>query len=186
VKAGDTIEDEWIVEGLRRDNDGRVLSQRTWIHGVGCKQRFVILDFGAGSIAGVPQTTGTKVHASIAVFPGLGLKRAVFVDDPKPSGAITTVVEPGTIADAFRSAAELVALNPFHERTPVSLRGRISLSGLAGFVDADQNHIEFTSDVDQWMLGALTGPGTVDMFGELEAGKFRPLTLGLATGVVAL
>ena len=186
VKAGEVMQDTWLIEGLYRSDDSKLQTQRTWIRGVDCDQRFLVLDFAVAGNLGVPQTTGTKLEASIAAYPGLGIRRALFVEPGVVVGTESTLTGAGTIDDALKAAALELAIDPFRERTPVVLHGWILPSDQPTFVDKTHHVLPLTDDIDVWPILARCGPEPVNIFAELEDGRVRPLTIEVDARLVAL
>jgi hypothetical protein len=215
VRAGDALHDRWTVLGAHRTDDGRLQQQRTWLRGEASGHTVVVLDFAAGTqVLPVARLAGSVLDATVARYPGRGVRRALFVDDPAP--VATDGPLPGTVdvEGAYALAARVWAANPWTRRVPVALAavrvgvdpprspvsapapastpastpasGPASALLTARAVDAGGRGIDLTADAAVWALLARTGGHPADVFGELEHGRFRPLTLVQRGEVVAL
>ncbi len=189
VLAGDRIEDDWVVEGVHRTDEGRILSQRTWVCGARTGERFVILDFAAGGgVLAVPQLVGSVVSTPVAPYPGSGVRRAMFAGEPVVTRSEVRLAAPTGLGDACDRATSLLAENPFADRVPVALDAAVSVDdrGLAVAVDATGASLPLVADLEPWELLARTGGAAVPMFCELDDGQLRPLSLEVDGVLVGL
>ncbi len=204
VRAGDALPDRWTVLGAHRTDDGRLQQQRTWLRGATSGETVVVLDFAAGTQSlPVARLAGSVLDATVARYPGRGVRRALFVDEPAPVATEGTLPG-GTDVDAAHAwAARVWAANPWTRRVPVGLAAvrvgveaagptRGARSGtdapppVARAVDPSGAGIRLTTDADVWALLARTGGHPTDVFGELDHGRFRPLTIVQRGEAVAL
>lgn len=189
IRDGDTVTGRWMVEGLHRTDDGRLQSQRTWIRRVDDGRRALVLDFAAAGTPMTSQVAGVELDATVAFYPGTGLRRALLVDTPGRPRIADRLPDAGTIDDAYRAGAAWLAANPFLDRTPATVRGTVQAGSNgtgAMIVDDDGRHMLLESDFEPWELLAACGPGPTTVFGEITDGVFRPLTVATATAVVPL
>jgi len=186
VRAGQPIDDTWVVQGLHRTDDGRLKSQRTWLYGATSKTQTVLLDFAAGNaFLENGHVIGSQITAPVALYPGTGIRRALITDQVEPAGQATTLTDPTTISDATARVAAEIATNPFADQHPVCLRARVVVNQEAArVVDAQGATLALETDYVPWDLLARTGDTEVAMFGELSFGRFRPLTVELADQLV--
>ena len=88
------------------------------------------------------------------------------------------------VEGAHAWAARVWAANPWTRRVPVGLAAvRV---GVEQVVDPEGRGVALTADADVWALLARTGGHPTDVFGELDHGRFRPLTIVQRGEVVAL
>jgi hypothetical protein len=177
VRAADAYAGTFLVLGGHRTDDGRLQQQRTWLRDEATGELLVVLDFAAGGqVLAVPQLAGTVLTATVGRYPGTPPKRALFATDPVATGQSRTLPDPVGIAEALvRRAARLTA-GPWLDRVPVVLGAVALTSGDRPHVrDAAGDRLDLTDDIPLWLLLALTGGQPVDLFGELEGGRFRPL-----------
>ena len=186
---GDWLEDDWVVEGVHRSDEGRLQSQRTWVCGARSGERLVILDFAAGGgVLAVPQLVGSVVSTPVAAYPGSGVRRGMFVEDPVVARSDARIAAPTDLAAACEHATSLLAANPFVDRVPVALDAAVAVDerGDAVVVDADGASLPLVAEVEPWELLARTGGASVPMFCELDDGHLRPLSVEIDGVLVGL
>jgi hypothetical protein len=201
IRAGDAVEDRWVVLGVHRTDEGRVQEQRTWLHGTTSGETVVVLDFASvGGALGVAKVVGTVLDATVARYPGSGVRRALFVGEPV-AAEITSEL-PGAVAggpaidDALAVRASVLARNPWLDRVPIRLSGATVVPGEVGprtpvvvrsaVVDGHGDGVALPASVSPWALLARTGGHPVEVFGELEDHTFRPLTIAVGDELVAV
>jgi hypothetical protein len=185
VRSGDALPDRWTVLGAHRTDDGRLQQQRTWLRGAASGETVVVLDFAAGTQAlPLARLAGSVLDATVARYPGRGVRRALFVDEPAPVATEGTLPGGTDVEGAHAWAAQVWAANPWTRRVPVGLAAvRV---GVEQAVDPAGAGVRLTTDADVWALLARTGGRPTDVFGELDHGRFRPLTIVQDGEVVAL
>ena len=178
VRASDSVDDHWQVLGAHRSDDGRLQQQRTWLRGVGTGETVVVLDF-AMRAAPLPaaRIVSSVLDATLARYPGSAPRRALFASEPAIVSTAAALPVGVGIDDAQARLAATWADNAWAARIPVVL-GALTL-GPHEVRDAAGRALPLLPGADPWSLVALTGGGPADVFGELEAGGFRPLTIGL-------
>jgi hypothetical protein len=188
VRAADTHAGTFLVLGGHRTDDGRLQQQRTWLRDQSTGEVVVVLDFAVGGAPlAVPQLAGTVIEATISRYPGTSPKRALFVVEPVATGKAADLPGPGSVAEAIGARSARLAAGPWLDRVPAVLSGVAVTAGDRPHVrDAAGDRLDLVDDAPLWLLLALTGGHPVDVFGELEAGRFRPLSLGVDDGLVAL
>lgn len=185
VRAGDALPDRWTVLGAHRTDDGRLQQQRTWLRGAASGETVVVLDFAAGTQAlPLARLAGSVLDATVARYPGRGVRRALFVDEPAPVATDAALPGGTDVEGAHAWAAQVWAANPWTRRVPVGLAAvRV---GVEQAVDPAGAGVRLTTDADVWALLARTGGRPTDVFGELDHGRFRPLTIVHDGEVMAL
>jgi hypothetical protein len=181
VRSADAVDDHWHVLGAHRSDDGRLQQQRTWLRAVGTGETVLVLDFAArGAPLPVARLTGSVVDATVARYPGSWPRRALFATEPALVATDHPLPAGGTLDQALDCLAAAWADNPWTARVPVVL-GETVLS--ATQVRDATTTLPLLPAADPWTLAALTGGRPVTVYGELEAGGFRPLAVDLdATG----
>lgn len=188
--SGDELHDaattsaRWQILGVHRTDDGRLQQQRSWLRDTGSGSVVLILDFASvGGALRVPQVTGALVQAEVRSHPGSAPARGSFVADPVVVGQASTLphgtAPPDTLTGALDRAAAAMAANPWSDRSPAVVRGRVVGGDRPAFEDGDGDRLPLAEGVDPWPLLALTGGHLSDAFVELEAGTVRPLTLAV-------
>ena len=185
IKAADAVTDRWLVLGAHRTDDGKLQQQRTWLWGEATHQIVQVLDFAAGGQPlAVAKVVGSVLEATLARYPGIATRRALFVDEPIAVGSSPALPAGGDLDDATALLATSLGTNPWTWRVPVMLDGvRASASRL---VDQSGAALELIPAPETWLLLALSGGAPVDVFAELEGGRLRPLACVAAGEVHAL
>lgn len=182
VQGTQPLPGPWLVLGAHRSDDGRLQQQRTWIRGPDGMVA-VVLDFATqGQALATPQLAGAELDVTVALYPGSAPQRAMFTTPVTPRGLARSFGEGCSIAQALEQESAGVAVSPWRERYPVLLSGvRVSAAG-PGWLRDGSGALPIV-DASLGSLLALTGGYPVDVFGELEEGRVRPLTV-VAGGAV--
>lgn len=177
VEEAESLPGPWLVLGAHRSDDGRLQQQRTWLRGPE-GEVVVVLDFAAqGQTLAVPQLAGALLDVTVARYPGSAPRRALFAGPVLPRGAQASLGDGGGIADALEAESAAVARSPWRDRHPVLLGGvRVSPGNPGWLRDQAGDALPILGDSLASLL-ALTGGHPVDIFGELEEGRVRPLSL---------
>jgi hypothetical protein len=186
VQAAEALPGPWLVLGAHRSDDGRLQQQRTWLRGPD-GMVVVVLDFAArGEAVAMPQLAGALLDATVARSPGSAPQRALFTGPAAPQGMATGLGRGCSIEQALESGSAAVALSPWRERHPVLLSGvRVHPGDDQGWLsDASGQGLPMV-DAQLDLLLALTGGHPADIFGELEEGRVRPLSVVVGDAVVA-
>jgi hypothetical protein len=189
VRAADSTTGSYLVLGGHRTDDGRLLQQRTWLRDEVTGEVLVVLDFSAGMTPmAAPQLAGTVVSTTVSRYPGSAPRRALFATEPEVTGTCTALPSPLTVAGALAARADGLAATPWRDRVPVVL-GEVSLGAgeRPGLVDPAGDSVDLVADDESWWpLMAVTGGHRADVFGELEGGRFRPLSVASDGRLMAL
>jgi hypothetical protein len=187
LDRGDRLTDRWTVVGLGFEDDGRLQSQRTWLHGERTGRVAVVLDFAAaGASLAVAEVLGSVVEAEVALYPGSDPRRALFTGERTVVGTADAL--PATdLATALDQVATWVAANPFADRFPVGLSGVVPLAGPRPLVaEPGAAALPLSTDSDVLTLLALSGGEPVDVFGEWNGRALTPLTVHAEGALVGL
>jgi hypothetical protein len=177
VEAAESLPGPWLVLGAHRSDDGRLQQQRTWLRGPE-GEIVVVLDFAAqGQTLAVPQLAGAVLDVTVARYPGSAPRRALFTGPILPRGVEASLGDGGGIADALETEAAAVARSPWRDRHPVLLGGVRVSPGNPGWLRDRAGEALPILGGSLTSLLALTGGHPVDIFGELEDGRVRPLSL---------
>jgi hypothetical protein len=194
VLAGTPIRDTWLVLGMSLDAEERLRVRRVWLHGQSSGRPALLLDFAAGTQTldpGLP--VGALVEAELVFYPGaLGLRAAL-----KSQGAVRAAAQamPGhSIEAALTAYADVLGRTPWIERWPMTLQGvrmqvRGQDSGAARWsvVDAADAELPLSPQLAHgWHLAAVSGGAPIDIFGEWDGERLRPLSAGVGSALYAL
>ncbi len=188
IRATPVVADSWVVEGVHRTEEGRLRAQRTWLRGHRTGRRVIVLDFAAvGGSLGIAHVVGSVVDTPVHLYPGAGVRRAIFASDPSATverGALGSITGHQALSALWAAG---VTENPFLSRLPATVSGRLQVdTDSTELVDDDGRSLRLLTGDDRWTLPAIAGPGRTTMFGELEEREFRPLSLQLGGDVVPL
>lgn len=187
VRDGDARPGPWTVLGAHRSDDGRLQEQRTWLaHDDG--EVVAVLDFaGYGQALAVAQLSGARLDVVLSRYPGHAPRRALFRDPPAGAESVTALPGRTTLASVHAAAAASLGDAPWRHRHPAPLADvRLVGEGEHWHVSDGSGSLPVTAGAPVWTLLALSGGGPVDVFGEIEAGAFRPLSVWLGDRVVGL
>lgn len=187
VRDGEARPGPWTVLGAHRSDDGRLQQQRTWLAGED-GEVVVVLDFaGYGQALAVPQLSGARLDVAVSRYPGSVPRRALFRDPPAGAEEVTVLPGRTSLADVHAGAAAGLARTPWRDRHPAALADvRVVGEGDLWHVSDHTGSVPLLPGSPVWMLLALSGGRPVDVFGELESGALRPLSVWLDDRVVGL
>jgi hypothetical protein len=184
VRSTEALPGPWLVLGAHRSDDGRLQQQRTWLRGPDGTV-VVVLDFAAqGEALATPQLAGTLLDVTVARYPGSAPQRAMFTSPIAPLGLVAALADGCGIAEALEMESAGVALSPWRERHPVLFAGVRVCPGEHGWLRDGAGDALPLVDAPLDSLLALTGGHPVDLFGELEDGRVRPLSAVVDGAVV--
>ena len=176
VRERDAVDDTWLVLGAHRSDDGRLQQQRTWVWGETCHETLQVLEF---AVVGQPLPTarivGSVLEATVSRYAGSPPRRALLADPLRMVRRSPALPAGGDVDDALAGAAATWARSPWPTRIPLVLDEVVATDRRV--VDVAGRSLPLTGDHDPWLLLALTGGRPSSIFGELEAGRFRPLTV---------
>lgn len=174
-----TLRDRWVVAGVSQDDDGRILSQRTWLCGQATGRWAVLLDFAvAGAALEVAQVVGSVVDDALRLHPGSEPARAEL------SGAQQVVASGAApAAEPVESAADRLgawlAANPWRDRLPMPL-GDVTPVGDDGrwwLQDDGGQWLPLAAGSDPWPLLAVSGGHPVAVAAEWHDGVVQPMAV---------
>ena len=184
VQDTEQLPGPWLVLGAHRSDDGRLQQQRTWLQGPDGTV-VVVLDFAAqGQGLAAPQLAGALLDVTIARYPGSAPQRAMFTGPVIPLGAAPSLGQGNSIGQALKQESAAVAVSPWRTRLPVLLEGVIINPEDRGWLHDPNGEALPLVDAPLDSLLALTGGHAADIFGELEDGRLRPLTVVVDSMVV--
>ena len=127
VRAGEVVSGTWLVAGAHRDLEGRLQQQRTWLRGEDGEHVVLLETAGPGSTLGTPQLAGTRLQATVALYPGSSPRRALFVDPAIPLAPSRDLGAATDIASALTAVSAHLADAPWRDRFPATL-GDVSIA----------------------------------------------------------
>ena len=172
------VPDRWTVLGAHRTDDGRLQQQRTWLRATttarsspsSTSRRY-------GQALAVPSSVGA---GSTSRSPAIRARHRVgrcSVTDPAGAGGGTGLPGRTSLASVHARPPRRLA-GPVARPPPgAARRRRVCASGEQWPSATRPASLPMADGATVWTLLALTGGEPVDVFGELEAGAFRPLSV---------
>jgi hypothetical protein len=184
----DRVSDRWWVVGLSQEEDDRLLSQRTWLHGERTGETVVLLDFAvAGQALKVAHVLGSIVDGEVARYPGGEPRRALLTEEEPKVTQGTGLPHATDVRTTLGHAARWLAGNPWLSRVPMALAGMTVVPGDPPLlVDRTGAALTLAPDTDIWQLLALSGGHPVPVFGEWISERLHPLSVEIDDRLVAL
>ncbi|MGB3444438.1 MAG: SWIM zinc finger family protein [Actinophytocola sp.] len=188
IRAGERLADRWRVVGLSQEEDERLLSQRTWLHGERTGETVVLLDFAAAGMAlNVAHVLGSVVDGEVALYPGGAPRRALLAGDEHKVTQGSGLPGATDVRAALDRAAGWLAGNPWLRRIPMALAGMTVVPGDTPLlVDRTGAALTLSPDTDVWQLLALSGGHPIPVFGEWIDERFHPLSAEIDDRLVSL
>lgn len=177
VQGTESLPGPWLVLGAHRSDDGRLQQQRTWIQGPDGTV-VVLLDFAAqGQGLAAPQLAGALLDVTVARYPGTTPQRGMFTGPVTPLDVASSLGTGHSIVQALEHESAAVARSPWRTRIPVLLDEVTVNSEGSGWLHDPHGDALPLVDAPLDSLLALTGGHAASIFGELEDGRVRPLTV---------
>ncbi|MCX0271385.1 SWIM zinc finger family protein [Nocardia zapadnayensis] len=189
VQAEPAVTDRWLTVGMRTEQEDRLHTRRTWLHGMRTGRWALLVEHSFGSPVFPANTPPIGLAAEYAVhfYPVAAPLRAMAGSARDEAAA--TPAEPaetagsGTVAAALTDFATAAAADPWLESWPVLLRGvtpvRQGEDWLIG--ESDGTALPLAEPAQPWRLLALSGGRPVTVFG-LWTGRRLELISVLADG----
>jgi hypothetical protein len=188
VLAGPRTRGRWTVLARLVEEQDRLTTARTWLHGDDGRPALLLAFAPPGAPLDAPLVPGTVVDAELAFYPSAAPLRALVAAthaeapaDPAPVGAPTA-----DVALAARAAA--VAANPWTDRWPVALAAATPVGPDRGWAlrTGDETVGLAVDDERGWTLLALSGGRPIGVYGEWRGDRIRPLAAHADGRTVAL
>jgi hypothetical protein len=177
----ESVRDHWQVIGQFVEDEDKLRVQRTWLFGKTTRRAALCLSFAALNQAlDVSLVAGTSIEADVVFYPSASPLRALVRDR---YGEARTLVEASTLADfaeALVSSSDLLAGDPWLERTPWFVCDCVPLRV------GDEWMLRDTSGsvvplargfANAWALFAVSGASPVTVFGEWDGHALLPLSV---------
>jgi hypothetical protein len=175
--TGERIRDDWLIYGQWIDDEDRVQAQRSWMVGRETGRTALVLQFAAGAAPFAEQiVAGTVQAGTLAFFPGAARQRAKFLER---GGSVERIAVrlPGssTIEHFLESVAEAMARQPLLPAFGCVLHDVTIVPGDAWQVRDREGRGLTLSGKPPWKLLAVSGGRAVDLAGEWNGDRLRPL-----------
>ena len=175
------LRDRWAVLGQRVDEEERLRVQRTWLWGRDGNRSALILNFAhASQPLDVGLVPGTSLDANLVFFPGAYPLRALIKVRHAAPTAIDTMPGYATISEAIEACAAALMLNPWLERSPMTLQSVVPAryDDRWSVRDDDGRSLALAPRFGKgWHLAALSGGHRLAVFGEWDGDHLLPLSV---------
>jgi len=182
VLARPSVPDHWLALGMVETVEYRLETRRVWLYGTTTRRWACLLSFTPpGGTLVSEAIAGDELQAALHFYPGSGQFRALV--GQRTSTRESAVYPPaGSLADAQRQFAALLAADPWATRMPAVVAVAPLAPAAPGrpwrLRDADGATCPTTGlDGDPWLLLACSAGEPVAVFGEWSPRGFRPLSV---------
>lgn len=178
-----SIQDDWMVMGIKTEKEEKLRVQRTWFWGIKSKRAAVYLEYLVPfTKPEVYWVAGKIYHMQMTFYPGLLNARALPGIIDKQDFNPWPIQDGFTVLQTQQYVSDAMAYFPLMEHIPIFLK--------AVYVELDQRKnlhlsdesgslVETVVDSDYlWKLMALAERKTIALFGEMAKGKFTILSCG--------
>jgi hypothetical protein len=175
--AGERVRDDWIFFGQWIDDDDRVQAQRTWALGRETGRTALLLQFAPAAAPFAEQiVAGTIQPGTLVYFPGAARQRAKILDR---TGTVERIAyrPPGSpkIEHFLSTVAEEMSRQPLLTAFGCVLHDVTMVPGDVWHVrDGDGRGLPLLGK-PTWKLLAISGGSTIDLAGEWDGRRLRPL-----------
>ena len=181
IAQGERVEDSWVVAGQQVEDLELTYSERTWLLGQDSGRRALIVRHARGPTGfGPVLLPGTVFTAVLAFYPSALPLRATFVereDAMRPALTLPSATLGEGVDPFLGEAAAGYAALPWVGLLPCGLRDVVPLRKGSGWWVRDQAGLGLRLTGPQWTLLAVSGGAPVDLFGEWDGDRLRPLAV---------
>jgi hypothetical protein len=175
------VRDRWQVVGQAVEEEEKLRVQRTWLVGTETRRSALSLSFAAvNEPLDVSLIPGTIIDAGIAYHPSGAPLRGVVrgrLGEPRP---LADAVAHANFAEALAETAELLAGDPWLERTPWWVRDcrPMRIDDTWWLRDANGARVPLMRRFSNaWALQAVSGGASVTVCGEWDGSALLPLSV---------
>ncbi|MGK2320480.1 SWIM zinc finger family protein [Gordonia rhizosphera] len=193
VLATPGVSDTWLVLGRRETEEDHLQSRRIWIWGAATRRFGMILDYApTGGLLPTRPVVGHTLTAAMHFYPGAPELRCLY-DDAAPSETPTVnlvgTLPVGSIADARRRRAAIIADDPWAMTCPAVISGRLGRTAddTPAIIDDAGTAVALPDIANRWalLLAATAGAG-LRLFGELGMRGFDAISVITGERVIGL
>jgi hypothetical protein len=195
AQKGERLTDVWAVLGQRQDDDGQLKSLRQWLYGEGTA---TVVTYLAFAVSGQPLAPGLppgmRTAATVVLYPGSRPQRVLIEEREDVGRPLGRLPGAATWDEALSRVADVLAVDPWADVMPLSVRGVTVLPPARGTAEQghgapwllrdDESRVMpvLSSPEVRWSLLALSGGRPIDVFGEWDGFGFRPQAAATAGG----
>lgn len=186
VLAMAPVTDQWHVAGRSDVLEDRIVVRRTWLVGAATGRWALLLSFAAygQSLGGEPRP-GTQLHADLHLYPGAVSLRAVLGVVHAPAAPDDDGPHAATLAGACDLVGGALALEPWLERHPVTVRAAPTVADGRWVLTDHTGTLPLAAPARTLaVLACCSGGRPVNVTAEWTPDGLVPLTVHLASGAV--
>jgi len=177
--AAERLRDEWLIYGQWIDDEDRLQAQRSWAVGRQSGRTTLLLQFAPGATPFAEQiVAGTSQTGTLAFFPGAAGQRAKFLER---TGSVERIAGrlPGspTIEHYLNAVADAMARQPLLATFGCILHDVTLLPGETWHARDREGRGLPLGGVPPWKLLAISGGSPIDLAGEWDGRRLRPLSI---------
>ncbi|ATB41522.1 hypothetical protein CYFUS_006988 [Cystobacter fuscus] len=181
LARGERVQGTWAVVSQELDDSAHVREQRTWLLGTTHGRTARVLQFAVGASGQFSDKLipGTAFDAELVYWPSAAPQRAKVLERKGDLRPWTGTLPSLTLDALQRRFTEELARQPFQERTAAMLGGVVPVlenEERMWLRDATGAALRL-GPCDRWRLLALSGGHPVDVFGEWDGERLRPLSV---------
>jgi hypothetical protein len=178
VAHGDTTEDRWHVLSHTVDEDERLRVQRAWLRGARSARTAVVLQFApAGAQFADSFAGGRAFDGTLAFWPGALPRRALVQRREEQDHAAGPLAGATSIARFLSDQAAALARMPWIENDVALLGSIVPVPDGERFAIADTSGDGLSLvGREHGLLFALSGGHPIDLVGEWDGRRLRPLS----------
>ena len=174
------VEDDWMVMAQLEEQQDRLKMRRSWLKGAHTNQMALILDYAFGNDSFQNHyTPGSVFLGTVIYYPASYKSRGILKSQETIKAKIGEFDGYPKIENMLEDYAQALSKNPWISRFPTTFERVIPVSqGDQYFiVDVDKKFLEIKlENLKIWTLLAISGGGSIDIFGEWDGKVFYPLS----------
>jgi hypothetical protein len=174
------VRDRWQVVGQVVEEEEKLRVQRTWLVGAQTRRPALSLSFAAmNQPLDVSLIPGTIIEAGIAFHPSGAPLRGAVRDRQGEARPLADTVAHASFSEALAETAQLLAGDPWLERTPWWVRDcrPIRIENSWWLRDANGARVPLARRfANAWVLQAVSGGAPLTICGEWDGGSLLPLS----------
>jgi len=187
ILAQTGVTDQWSVVAQRVEQEEKLRSQRTWLHGKNTGRLALVLSFAYGNAAlDTSLLAGHELGAELVFYPSAYPLRALLKKKEEQTKLLEEINGHETFEHALTAYADALAIIPWLERFPMALKNVVPIlvDGKRFYLRDGENNVTPLAVYDMttgWQLLAGSGGHPISVFGEWDGNRLLPLSI-LAQG----
>lgn len=181
--SGERISDIWAIQGACTEAlEDKLQVRRTWLLGAQSGRTALLLDFSFGNEGFSPGfPPGSIQQGTLVFYPSAFPQRALPVEDfreiPKKVEKMPGYEDMESFLHAYAAALAVQPWLPHFAGAILHIRMQVEKNGQFSATDIHGKSLPLSaSEQTGWSLLALSGGHPIDLFGEWNGTKFKPLS----------